>query len=76
MRQIVAAIWQTTGMLAAHSHIDWGNVPAWVASILTGGSLLLGFYILLRDRRKEERRQARRIVIQIRMTPIQGDPNS
>jgi len=76
MRQIVAPIWQTTGMLAAHSHIDWGNVPAWVASILTGGSLLLGFYILLRDRRKEERRQARRIVIQIRMTPIQGDPNS
>jgi hypothetical protein len=31
--------------------IDWGNVPAWVGAVLTGGSLLLGFYILLRDRR-------------------------
>ncbi|MBB6078664.1 hypothetical protein HNR57_004606 [Streptomyces paradoxus] len=26
--------------------------------MLTGGSLLLGFYILLRDRRKEEREEA------------------
>lgn len=42
--------------------LDWGNVPAWVASILTGASLLLGFYILLRDRRKEEREQALRII--------------
>lgn len=44
-------------MTAARS-LDWGSVPAWVSSLLTGGSLLLGFYILLRDRRKEEWSQA------------------
>lgn len=34
---------------------DWGSVPAWASAILTSGSLSLGFFILLRDRRKEER---------------------
>jgi len=38
--------------------IDWGNMPAWLGSILTGGSLLLGFYIILRDRRHREETQA------------------
>ena len=42
--------------------IDWGSAPAWASAILTGGSLLLGFYILLRDRRKEERQEAARVV--------------
>ncbi|WP_406337353.1 hypothetical protein [Streptomyces sp. NBC_00649] len=42
-------------------HTDWGTVPAWLSAILTGGSLLLGFYILLRDRRKEERQEALKI---------------
>jgi hypothetical protein len=37
--------------------INWGDVPAWVASLLTGGSLLLGFWILLRDRRNTDRAQ-------------------
>ena len=41
--------------------LDWGTVPAWVGSILTGGSLLLGFYILLRDRRNREIEQARQV---------------
>lgn len=48
-------------MIQAHSSVDWGNVPAWVGSILTGGSLLLGFYILLRDRRGRERQQAEQL---------------
>lgn len=37
------------------SDVDWGNVPARVGGVLTGGSLLLGFYTLLRDRRKRSR---------------------
>ena len=47
--------------------IDWGSVPAAIGSILTGGSLLLGFYILFRDRRKEERAQASRVGCLVRM---------
>jgi hypothetical protein len=42
--------------------IDWGTVPTWISSVLTSGSLLLGFYILLRDRREEERSQAALVV--------------
>ena len=38
--------------------IDWGNMPAWLGSVLTGGSLLLGFYFILRDRRRREETQA------------------
>ncbi|NWF28010.1 hypothetical protein HW130_17345 [Streptomyces sp. PKU-EA00015] len=41
---------------------DWGTVPTWFSALLTGGSLLLGFYILLRDRRKEEQEEARKLV--------------
>jgi hypothetical protein len=37
--------------------VNWGDVPTWVASVLTGGSLLLGFSILLRDRRRMDRSQ-------------------
>ncbi|MFJ4748737.1 hypothetical protein [Streptomyces albogriseolus] len=44
------------------SHIDWGSVPAWFSAVLTSGSLFLGFYIMLRDRRKEETAEARRLV--------------
>jgi len=42
--------------------LDWGTVPAWVGAILTSGSLALGFYVLLRDRRKEERTEASLVV--------------
>ncbi|WP_406551353.1 hypothetical protein [Streptomyces sp. YS-3] len=42
--------------------MDWGTVPAWASAFLTSGSLLLGFYILLRDRRKEERQEALKVV--------------
>jgi hypothetical protein len=41
--------------------VQVGPWSEWVAAILTGGSLLLGFYILLRDRRKEETAQANRV---------------
>lgn len=44
------------------TRLDWGTVPAWASAILTSGSLLLGFYILLRDRRKEETEEARKLV--------------
>jgi hypothetical protein len=38
-------------------NVNWGDVPTWLASLLTGGSLLLGFSILLRDRRNADRVQ-------------------
>ncbi|WP_329277892.1 hypothetical protein [Streptomyces sp. NBC_01451] len=44
------------------SGIDWGTVPAWLSAVLTGGSLLLGFYILLRDRRKAEQADALKLI--------------
>lgn len=44
------------------SGLDWGTVPAWFSAIGTSGSLLLGFFILLRDRRKEERQEAQKVV--------------
>ncbi|MFE6623258.1 hypothetical protein [Streptomyces sp. NPDC057740] len=54
--------------------LDWGTVPAWASAILTSGSLLLGFYILLRDRRKEEKEEARKLVFS--MSTLQaGDPH-
>ncbi|MEU2866382.1 hypothetical protein ABZ672_50370 [Streptomyces mirabilis] len=42
--------------------LDWGTVPAWASAFLTSGSLLLGFYILLRDRRKDERSEALKVI--------------
>jgi hypothetical protein len=40
--------------------IPWGTIPDWVEAIGTTGALLLGFYLLLREQRKEERAQAER----------------
>ena len=48
--------------------IDWGSVPAWAGSILTSGSLVLGFSILTRDRRREARKQAAAVVLTIDVT--------
>ncbi|MFF5031338.1 hypothetical protein [Nocardia salmonicida] len=42
--------------------IDLGTLPTWVSAFLTSGSLALGFFILLRDRRKEELAEARKII--------------
>ncbi|MEU7662466.1 hypothetical protein [Streptomyces lincolnensis] len=42
--------------------LEWGTVPAWLSAVLTGGSLLMGFHILLRDRKKDERNEALKIV--------------
>lgn len=44
------------GLAEVHG-VNWGDVPTWVASVLTGGSLILGFAILLRDRRRMDRSQ-------------------
>lgn len=58
-------------MISAHAtHVDWGSVPAWVGSILTGGSLLLGFYIWLRAKRREESAQARRLIYWFDPPPV------
>ncbi len=39
-----------------------GSWAEWVSGIGTAASLLLGFYILLRDRRKEDRAEATQVV--------------
>lgn len=41
---------------------DWGSVPEWVGGIGTAGALLLGFYLMLRDRQQTERVQASQVV--------------
>lgn len=40
------------------SQVQWGPVSAWVGSILTAGSLWLGFSILKRDRKVARQKQA------------------
>ncbi|WMN02160.1 hypothetical protein [Rhodococcus erythropolis] len=42
--------------------MDWGTVPAWVGSILTAGSLTLGFYIILRDKKTAEKEQIQKLI--------------
>lgn len=42
--------------------MDWGTVPAWVGSILTAGSLALGFYIILRDKKTAEKEQIQKLI--------------
>lgn len=38
--------------------IEWGPVSSWVSAILTSGSLILGFSILIRDRKARKADQA------------------
>src|SRR5262245_22400358 len=45
------------------ARVDLGNVPQWVAGVLSGVSLILALYIVLRDRRKAEREQAEQVVV-------------
>lgn len=49
-------------MLSTMTSLEWGSVPQWFSTLLTGGSLILGFYILLRDRKKAEQEDARKII--------------
>ncbi|GGR46237.1 hypothetical protein [Streptomyces netropsis] len=53
--------------------LGWGTVPAWASAFLTSGSLLLGFYILLRDRRKEERQEAAQVICWLERTAVLPD---
>jgi len=41
--------------------VKWGDAPSWVASILSGISVIMALSIIRRDRRKAEASQARRI---------------
>ncbi|MFM9697906.1 hypothetical protein [Streptomyces europaeiscabiei] len=53
--------------------LDWGTVPTWVSAFLTSGSLLLGFYILLRDRRKEEQQEASQVMCWLEGAEFEGE---
>src|SRR5664280_2404232 len=55
--------------------IDWGAIPTWFGAILTGGSLLLGFYLLLRVRRKEERAQIDKVMVWLERRKVDFDGN-
>lgn len=46
--------------------VEWGPVSAWVGSLLTGGSLLLGFNIMRRDRARDEAAEARLLSCSVR----------
>jgi hypothetical protein len=50
--------------------LDWGNVPQWVSGILSSLSLLVAFYIILRERRKDESEQARKVLAWLRTEPV------
>jgi hypothetical protein len=41
---------------------DWGTVPAWFSALLSGGSVVLALYIILRDRKKEEQADAMKVI--------------
>lgn len=49
-------LWGTWG-----ATIDWGNAPAWVGAVLSGGSLLLALSILARDRLERRRASADKV---------------
>ncbi|MEU8034501.1 hypothetical protein AB0C13_39070 [Streptomyces sp. NPDC049099] len=67
-------LWRKT---AGVMGMDWGTVPAWVSAIGTSGSLLMGFHILLRDRKKEERQEANKVICWLDPGPHQiGQPDS
>jgi hypothetical protein len=52
--------------------LDWGNVPAWTGSILTGSSLLIAALAYRRSVRDKERDQANKTVAWISMAPGDG----
>jgi hypothetical protein len=52
---------QTVCVISAHSAIQWGDVPTWLASALTGLSLLIAMVIIWRDRQSRLRAQAMQI---------------
>jgi hypothetical protein len=54
----------TRPMLEANG-ASWGNVPAWVGSVLSGISVLLLIFVILRGRRGNERMQANSLVCAI-----------
>ncbi|MFJ3205720.1 hypothetical protein [Streptomyces sp. NPDC086989] len=52
--------------------MDWGTVPAWFGAIGTTGSLSLALAILLRDKRRDDLAEARKLVVSW-LTPCGGD---
>ena len=51
----------------------WGTAGQWFSGIVSGGALGLGFYLMLRDRRKEERAQAQLITCRREPTGPRSD---
>lgn len=47
--------------------VEWGPVSAWVGSAPTGGSLLLGFNIMRRDRARDEAEDAHLLSCKVRV---------
>lgn len=53
--------------------VEWGNVPSWISGVLSSVSILLAFYIILRDRRKVEREQVNKLVVIVERRSIKRD---
>jgi hypothetical protein len=49
------------GRLVSASSLDWGDVPAWVGALLTGGSVLFAAFTLRSSARTSERAQASQV---------------
>jgi hypothetical protein len=50
------------GLVSRVMDLQWGSVPDWFAAIGTVGALFLGLAILWRDRRKDERVEAKEFI--------------
>jgi hypothetical protein len=50
--------------------IQWGDVSGWFSGVLTALSLLLAFYLLLQNRRRDESRQADEVTSWYEESPL------
>jgi len=69
LRAYICALPGTLSAMSWWEHLfhpslwDWGDVGTWVQGIATVATFILGFRILLSDRRRQERQQAARVAI-------------
>ncbi|MCQ8772090.1 hypothetical protein [Streptomyces telluris] len=42
--------------------IEWGTIPTWISAVLSGGSVLMALHIIRRDRKKDERADAMKVL--------------
>jgi hypothetical protein len=76
-RQAVRLLAANCLVLSDYVCMEVGSLAEWVSGVGTSGSLLLGFYILLRDRLQAERSQIAKISVSVSLdSPSQLDDGS